>query len=202
MSFIVNNNGNIEVTKEGMQLPPVKHLWNKDKTKDRMFFHNAITFIYWAYTADSIFSNMLETARYQKVALLYCNEDDHTKFTENPRVKAVIDLYVELSYSALEHSSMKLRKDLEAIHRKLDDIPFEREAKIDVEVMIPIAKDKPEELVPHTIRTTMMIDNSEEKIKVINMVDKLYTLEDRISTRLKKERKEKKKTEGRALFDK
>lgn len=201
MSFLKFEDDRVKVTEQGMTLPPVRDLWSVDKTGGHKFFNSAITYIYHMYHKGNAFENLpLDIAR-KRVCGIYCNGVNPDKFEKNKRVKAIIELYIELSYSIVERSYyFNIKKDIEDLHKRLDAIPFEKEAKVETTVMIPVSKDS-DEMVAHKVDAKIMIDNSKEKMNVLNMVVKLYDLESLLKGKVEQEKKRKKKKSGRALFD-
>jgi len=66
MIFELHNNI-VSITKEGMSLPEFKRLYEQDATEDKSLFSRIAEYIYFVYSKDSVYKEVLPEYRKQLV---------------------------------------------------------------------------------------------------------------------------------------
>ena len=196
MSFLILNNGKVEFTEEGKTLPPVIELNNRDKHLDKKFFDDTATYIFYVYKKEGVYSNKLPQTRKQFVIDKHLSLRKVTDFERNPTVKKIIDLYIELQFTPIEQLGEGLKRDIEDLLKRVNTIEYQKEVMVEFEAEVEVEGNKE----VRTFKQKVMIDNSEEKEKAMAIALKLMDFEEKLTSKIFKEKKEKKRSELR-LFD-
>jgi hypothetical protein len=196
MSFLVLNNGKVEFTEEGKTLPAVIELNNRDKHQDKRFFDDTATYIFYVYKKEGVYTNKLPTAKRQYVIEKHLPNRKVSDFENNITVKKIIDLYIELQFTPVEQLGEGLKRDIEDLLKRVGNIEYEKEVMVEFDAEVIINNEKE---VKH-FRQKVVMDNSAEKDKAMATALKLMDFDEKLTVRIFKEKKDKKRT-GLALFD-
>jgi len=133
MCFIIDNDGKIEVTKEGMQLPEILALYKTDKREGKSFFKKCITYIFYVYNPEGIYKNLLPRIKRKKVCDTYLAGEDWKGFEENKHVQEVIKTYVELQTLPSERLLIGTITSIDGMLERMNKIPLTKTITIEVE---------------------------------------------------------------------
>jgi hypothetical protein len=183
MCFIINEEGKIDVTKEGMQLPEVIALYKTDKREGKSFFKKCITYIFYVYNPEGIFKNMLLSKRRKKVCDTYLTGDDPKGFEENELIQKVIDVYIDLCTTPTERLLLGTINKIDGLLTRQDKVPLTRI------VMLEVENDGVKQKVK------VEIDNSEELAKVLKLSKEMVEYQELLKKKIKIEKEESKKTD-------
>ena len=192
MCFIINDEGKIDVTKEGMQLLEVQALYKTDKREGKSFFKKCITYVFYVYNPDGIYKNMLPRLKRKKVCDTYIGGDDPKSFEDNKLIQDVIKIYIDTCTTPTERLILGVNADIDELLQRIKDIPYVRKHKIDVD------------LEDGKVITKMVeVDNSEEKGKAIMLALKLVDYQEALKKKLRIEKDDSKKKdeEVKRLFE-
>lgn len=191
-------NGEVKVTDDGMCLPEVQALYKTDNThSSKPFFKKCITYIYWGYKKDGEWANHLPKKRLEMASKLA--EVSLQDIKNNAKVQAVIKVYIENQTTLTERLYLGVKKDIEEILEMINNIPFERDIKVEMMIDIPEYEGS-DRMIKYPIKQWVRVDNSEEKEKAIRRVEKLIELEEKLRKKIIKEYQENKVFKGR-MFD-
>ena len=194
MSFLILVNGIVEVTDEGMTIPSVKELYTNDKNSEKKFFHDSITYIFFSYKNKGVYCNKLPSSRKQFVIDKHLSNRKVSDFENHPRVKAVIEDYIDCEFTPIERLGEGLKRDVESMLKRIETIPYEKQQKVefDVDYTIPGSTDG-EKGIKH-ISMMWTVDNSEEKEKKLQLALKLFDYEKALNAKMFDESKEKRRS--------
>jgi hypothetical protein len=204
--FISIIEGKAKVSKEGLAIPIVKKVYSRDKSTGKASFERWMRFIYYAYDKNSLYRNYLPQEREKKVVEMLFPDKTVTYFKTLPGMKELIEFYIESSYSFKELLYRRLLNDVEVMMDRLSKIELTKTTRVkgqrDVTFFSKTEKKEVTETLDLNVRVT--IDNSEEKIKAMDTLDKLLKREVTLKKALKAEaiEDELKKASERRLFDK
>ena len=194
----------VKVNEQGHTLKEVKALRSSDKTRDKRFFKDAITYVYYTYNKNSIFKNLLPDQRAKKVCEVFLPKRKPTDFESNVRVKDVIVLYNELSKSFKETIREKILSDIQDMMEKVANVPLTKVQRVKRTVNVEFFCDQcsAKHTQDVTIDTRLTIDNTAEKYQALDMVEKLLARESDVMKKIKEEEVDKKKNiEIKRMFD-
>jgi len=151
MIFELHNNI-VSITKEGMSLPEFKRLYEQDATEDKSLFSRIAEYIYFVYSKDSVYKEVLPEYRKQ----LVCKDRLKTKQTEWKEMEKSVGVNVAIEKYKLMELTAKERL-LEEVKEKIEDyIDFWKTTKIDT---------KNHELVASTLKNASDLLNMLEKVE-------------------------------------
>jgi hypothetical protein len=199
--YLDDNTQEVKITADGMTLPEVKILYEKDNTPNKTKFKNVLIYIYYTYNKTGLFHNKLPEERRRITCNTYLNAVDPACFENNALVRSIIDKYIELNYTPTEQLYERLKIDIQDILKKIASIPFEKEIVMeisqDVEVEVEVDGVVIKKTIPVHKKIKVTVDNSKEKLEVIGRSKDLFTQEEFLKKRLAKEEME----TGRRIFD-
>ena len=204
--FIQIKDGKAKVSEQGMGMPVVKQVYKRDKSTGKASFEKWMKFVFHSYDKNSIYKNYLPGEREKKVVENLFPDKSVTYFKTIPGMTALIDFYIESSYSFKELLYRRLLKDVEEMMGRLSKIELTRTARVkgrkDVTFFSKVEKKEVTETLDLDVR--LSIDNSEEKIKAMDILDKLLKREVTLKKALREEQiqEDLKKQSANRIFDK
>jgi hypothetical protein len=204
--FITISDGKAVVNEEGMALPFVLKVYKSDKTHNKAKFELLMRFVYHAYSKDSIYRNYLPKEREQKVVETLFPDKKLKYFKESPGMSILIKEYISMTYTFKELLYRRLLIDIEQMMDRLSKIELTKTARVKGRREIDIYVDEIGKSIKKEVDldVRISIDNSEEKIKAMDILDKLLKREAMLKKALQEEKIEaqmKKQSEQR-MFDK
>lgn len=194
MSFLRYENGKIEIEDDAMTIPEIKKLYAHDK----VFFGEAIIYLYWMYKRGGIYKQKLPRQRQEIIKQNYLSRYTPEEIEKNIFFKNLKKYYIEDQHTTAEIFYENLKRDMQDLLDHISSIPFKKKAILtsNVEVDLPGGK-------KHTIfaQTEVEMDNSEEKAKAIGLADKLLIMDEKLASRIKNDESEKRIADSRTLFD-
>lgn len=203
--YITIVEGKAKLSEQGKALPVVKRVHRIDRTKGKRAFESWMRFVYYAYDKESIYKNYLPKEREKKVVESIFPDRNVTYFKTLAGMKALIDDYIERSYTFKELLYRRLLGDVEEMLERLSKIELTKSVRVkatrDVTFYSPTEKKEITEHVP--IDVVVKVDNSEEKIKAMDTLDKLLKREVVLKKALKEEQIEAdlEKASQKRMFD-
>ena len=190
---------------DALALPLVRRVYSRDKVKGKSTFETWMRFIYYSYNKESIYRNYLPRERELKVVEALFPDKCVTYFKSLTGMKALIEFYIESSYTFKELLYRRLLNDVEVMMDKLSKVELTKTVRIKQARDITFfSKSEKKEVTENiNIDTRISIDNSEEKLKAMDTLDKLLKREVLLKKALKEEQIEAELTKARAqrMFD-
>jgi len=193
MSFLTLNNGKVEFTEEGKTLPAVIELYNRDKHVNKRFVEDTATYIFYTYKREGVYQNKLPQSKKQYVINKHLPDRKVDDFEKNITVKALIDLYIELEFTPLEQLYEGLKRDIEDLLKRVSNIEYEKKILVEWDSEVEGGETR-------HFKQWVLMDNSAEKEKAMNLAIKLVDFDEKLKVKVYKENKEKRKS-GSTLFD-
>ncbi len=204
--FINIKDGKAIVSSDGLALPLVKKVYSRDKVKGKASFETWMRFIYYAYNKESIYRNYLPKEREKKVVEALFPDKSVTYFKTLAGMSQLIEFYIESSYTFKELLYRRLLNDVEQMMDRLSKVELSKTVRLKQSRDITFFSKTEKKEVTETIDIDMRIsvDNSEEKIKAMDTLDKLLKREVILKKALKEEQIEAELSKARAqrMFDK
>ena len=119
-------------------------------------------------------------------------------FERHPKCKQLIDIYIDLEYTPIERLYEGLKRDIEDILKRIDTIPYEKEIMVEFESEVDLGKGEKD---IKKFKQRVIIDNSEEKEKKMELAIKLFDYDKKLQSKMFDESKEKRRSIT-AKFDK
>ena len=193
MSFLTLNNGKVEFTEEGKTLPAVIELYNRDKHVNKRFVEDTATYIFYTYKREGVYQNKLPQSKKQYVINKHLPDRKVDDFEKNITVKTLIDLYIELEFTPLEQLYEGLKRDIEDLLKRVSNIEYEKKILVEWDSEVEGGETR-------HFKQWVLMDNSAEKEKAMNLAIKLVDFDEKLKVKVYKENKEKRKS-GSTLFD-
>jgi len=169
--------GVISIRKDMANLPEFEAVDSADRTLGKVFVAKVLSYTYYVHSLESPFRDYFSEERKVEWARLTKYKVDDVE--GNRRAMAFVDKYRDMSIGFIKRSAMKVRIDIEHLHKRLGDIPFEIPVKIEVEVEIPESRDS-KQMVRYPVKRVVMMDNTKQKKEAISMFEQLYELYERL----------------------
>lgn len=200
---INKDTGEVFIKPEGKALPCVLNLLKNDKTKDKRFSEKVWTFIYHVYSVDHMYQFLAEPTRAERIKVQFLGGYDYMKILDNKYAIECIKEYKSQCFTTTQFYYEDIKSDIAALKQQLVAIPTEIDHKVSVTVYA-LVPDKDGNMVntPFEVDTIVKINNSTERFKKLEEFKKLLELEDILSSRVFKEKKEKKKSTYTTLLEK
>lgn len=203
MSFLLFDEKTQEVglTPEAKNIDVIKVLREKDKTEDKVYFKNALKYIYHTYVKDHMFANLSISERKVKTSEIYLGGKDYKVFDEDGCVRDVVGLYVSLEYSQNEWTYEQLKNDIENIKKSINDIPIKKMIDFDNDVDIectcshcgkPFASSV-------NLKTKVEVDNTKERMDALKQILTLQDMKEKFSNIIIRDRKTKEHDQNNSL---
>ena len=131
MSFLVLRDNKVRCTEEGFTLKEVKKVWNNDKTgKEKKYFNDVITAIFYIYKPRGVFWNKSVQERIEKVDRDYLPNSKWAELYKRDGVEELVKIFIELSYTINEIMIEKVKSRAVEFISYLYDIPLSIKKKI------------------------------------------------------------------------
>lgn len=173
-----NKEEKVELIPPSTSLPITKKLIEEYKN-DKDILQKIYVYVFNVYSRDSLFAEFTPQERKDRVCLdLFENTIKPEYFEQNKIIKEFIDLFIDMSLSAVERDHERCKKDIEELHNYISEIPFNKKQRIKRTIVF-----KDEETGKDLIKDVDIvidIDNSEEKIRAIGVREKLYGLDQKL----------------------
>ena len=203
MSFIVlTDNDNITVSKDALAHPVIRNVYDQDKSANKDLFLKYITYIFWVYNPNGIYSNLLPDHRKDVVMKRISKTEDWKDIEKVSGVKEMIELYIETSCSPNEILYESCKKDIEYERKRLSDIPPTKKFLYEADHQIDVSKGKVKKIETVRIKTWIEIDNSDEKDKAYKRILNLFEYEEKMRAIVDKEHVDKITGKYVRVFDK
>lgn len=125
MSFLYLEKGKVRCSEEGFTLPEVRKIWNADKTgKEKTYFNDVITGIYYIYKPRGIFWNRPIEERIEKVNQSYLRNSTWQVIIGRDGVQALVDIYRDLSLTVNERIMEGLKNDFKELSKVMEKTPL------------------------------------------------------------------------------
>lgn len=200
MSFLILEDGEVNVTDEGKSLPALQHILNKDKSVKKGAYHDIINGIYFIYKPDGLYANLSTS---QRKLIVY--EKGHIKkpwanYENDKNVKSLIDTYLKTSVSAAQLFLENIKNDMDAFVNYLSEIPMSKNHWIDKDVEVDIGEGEKRVV---RVQKKIPVSNIEEKQNAYTAALKIAQLYEKQLQIVQNEVAEKKaKIAQRRHFDK
>lgn len=126
MSFLYLEKQKVRCTEEGFTLKEVKKIWNNDKTgKEKSYFNDVITGIYFLYKPQGIFWLKPIRERIDLVNKDYIKKSSWEDLILKDGVQALVSVYRDLSSTINERLIDGFRKNAGEILGMMENIPME-----------------------------------------------------------------------------
>jgi len=203
MSFIIlTENDNITITDDALAHPLIRKVYDQDNTSNKELFLKYISYIYWAYNPNGIYTNLLPENRKEVVIKIVAKNDNWKDIENVPGMKEMIDLYVETSYSPNEILYESCKRDIEYERKRLSEIPPTKKFLYEGSHDIDVSKGKTKKIESVFIKQWIEIDNSDEKDKAYKRILNLFEYEEKMKNIVEKERIDKVTGKYERKFDK
>ncbi len=203
--FISIKDGKAIVSQDGLALPLVRKVYSRDKVKGKASFETWMRFIYYSYNKESIYRNYLPKEREKKVIEALFPDRSISYFKNIPGMKALIEFYIESTYTFKELLYRRLLNDVEQMMDRLSKVELSKTVRLkqsrDITFFSKVEKKEVTETIDIDMRIS--VDNSEEKIKAMDTLDKLLKREVILKKALKEESIEAElaKAKAQRMFD-
>jgi len=184
MDFLYLYKNKVHCSEGGFTLPEVKKIWNNDKTgKEKSYFNDVITGIYFIYKPRGIFWNKPVEERIVKVNKDYLKNSKWDDIVRRDGVDALIEIYRDLTLTINERMIEGIKNDFIEISKVMDKLPMLvkynlkttinvstedgviHQVPVDREIEIPNMKKK-EELYESWLSMSKMIKQVEDNLKI------------------------------------
>ncbi len=183
-----NENNLVEFIYPGETLHASVELINEYKDNTELL-QKVLVYVFNVYSPNSIYSEFTPEQRKERVCLDLFDNKIKKEYFESKTIKSFVDLFVEMSMTAVQRDHERCKRDIEDLHEYISSIQFVKKQKIKRKIVF-----KDEELgreFEKEIDLVIDIDNSEEKIKAISVREKLYSIDQRLRKLVEAEKIEK-----------
>lgn len=194
MAFLRLNGdtGEVYVSDEGRLLSCIKGLLQKDKTKGRTYYNNALKYIYHTYKKDHDLSFLSFNSRRQRVVNDYVPGYSSDKFENDLVVVAVIKEFQQQQYTPNELFYESIKNDFDEMRDYIKEIPLKKKIKIEEVFEVPVEHEGQTYIKEVAVKKDIFIDNSKEKFDALKRAAELIDLSNTIQQKVKEENKKKK----------
>jgi len=205
MSFLRYNEETemVELDPRMKQDPVVKALYDSDTTEGKQNFQEYCTYTYHVYAKGHPMENLLPNERKRRVMKTYFADHKSNKFEKTKKVKAFIDLFIDLSYTSTERFWLSIKRDFEDLKAVVSEIPFKHTKKIQRVIKLDVSTDEEDQDIREVeVDVEIEVDNSDEKMKALQRAQTLIKLERDTREEVLKEKIEAKKSKTpKRLFE-
>lgn len=194
MAFLRLNGdtGEVYTSDEGKLLSCIKGLLQKDKTKGRTYYNNALKYIYHTYKKDHDLSFLSFNSRRQRVVNDYVPGYSSDKFENDLVVVAVIKEFQQQQYTPNELFYESIKNDFDEMRDYIKEIPLKKKIKIEEVFEVPVEHEGQTYIKEVAVKKDIFIDNSKEKFDALKRAAELIDLSNTIQQKVKEENKKKK----------
>jgi len=193
--------GEVFVSDEGMLLSCIKGLLQKDKTKGRTYYNNALKYIYHTYKKDHDLSFLSFNSRRQRVVNDYVPGYSSDKFENDLVVVAVIKEFQQQQYTPNELFYESIKNDFDEMRDYIKEIPLKKKIKIEEVFEVPVEHEGQTYIKEVAVKKDIFIDNSKEKFDALKRAAELIDLSNTIQQKVKEENKKKKVEDYQTMLE-
>jgi len=196
-----NSEGKVVATENGKDLKELVDLYSTDRHQGKPFYNEVITFAFYMFKKNGIYSNYLPAAREEIVIRRHLPGVNSKKIYEHGKAKTFIEYYQNDEKSVLDRSWEAILRDIEDTIKWLNSIEYKKKVKVEIEIDIPREAGS-QEMIKYPIKQWIDVDNSDEKRKALKTLEDLFSTIERFETKIESQRlKSKKEMIGHSLFD-
>lgn len=179
----------------------IKKLYATERTKEKVFFNKALTYLFFMYRKESQYSGLAEKKRAPEVCKIYFGDKEHWKrFEFNDKFIAVKTYYEKLQYTPEERALLSSAEEIDDIILHLKDIKYFVDGEVDVEIMIPKSADS-DEMVPRVIKQKIRVNNYKEKEASLKALSEIIKIRKLLKETVRSRTAEKKVEQSKSLLD-
>lgn len=204
--FIELVDGIPTITEEGKNLVFVKKFKADYPLSESNYFTDAIAYIYYVNHRGSILRNRLPAEKGKYACEYYIPGRNPSDFDRNKHVKKLTKEFISTQLTFTEKIRENLISDLQELMDHSSSIPLFRKQKVQHTIhdhQFFCSKCETTQTQDIPINVTILIDNSVEKNKAIEMVDRLMVSIEKMDDKIKKEAAEEKRNKAhlKRIFD-
>ena len=182
MFIYYDDNQGVQILPEAMKFAEVDELYKSDRTTNKTSWKRWLTYIYYTYKKDGILSGDLMSQKRKEVINRFFPDSNVEFFEKNPKVTAVIKLFIRKQYTLKERLYEKWKEDVDAYITYLTEVPYFKEKLISV----PGQDGQPDG------QTIEKIPNIDEKKKAQQAIQDLVETGKKLEQSILQEKKENK----------
>lgn len=187
----------VELIIEAEGLPQVGE-FRKSIMSRKKFFDDCMRFIYYMYSRNSVFRDILPKEREEKIMDTFFPKRTSVDFTRSDGFNKFVEWYLDFTKSYKERMYENHLSDIEEMAINISKISFTKKKKILRTVNVKVGK----EYMDVDIDTEIIVDNTEEKLKAMDLMTRLIEKEEFLKKKITEEYiKGTKKGMERRLFD-
>jgi hypothetical protein len=180
-------NEQIDFTENVKSLPFIQAV----KEQGEEYYFNFAKFIHWMFRKqDNIYYNLPEKERAKRIDDEIFGKELSEEFYHDGNCVIFISRMKSAIMTDAERFYQNTKNDLELLRENLMNIPLQKEGYYEQEIPSQDGETSTK------VKVKVMVDNSAEKLKSMDMANKLFEFIDKLEMRIKKEDKDKKKKSG------
>lgn len=195
MPFLYIEDGVVKITQEGMVLPQTQEVYSADRSTTKRFFNDVIRYVFFVYKKDGVYQDLFLNYRRKLVLERHLPDRKEEDFEKNIRVINFINEYQQRQLTKAERLLFQLELDMELLLKKITEIPYTKKVKVSVPVMDGDGNET-------KVSTVVDMENYEEKAKAIMLADKMIDYQDKLRSKIIKEKSVERGVGQMRLFDK
>ena len=195
MPFLYIEDGVVKITQEGMVLPQTQEVYSADRSTTKRFFNDVIRYVFFVYKKDGVYQDLFLNYRRKLVLERHLHDRKEEDFEKNIRVINFINEYQQRQLTKAERLLFQLELDMELLLKKITEIPYTKKVKVSVPVMDGDGNET-------KVSTVVDMENYEEKAKAIMLADKMIDYQDKLRSKIIKEKSVERGVGQMRLFDK
>lgn len=186
--------GKIDFTDSVKFLPFIQTL---KKNSDELYYSNFAIFIHYMFSkGDNVYYSLPEKERAKRIDDEIFKEQLSEIFYTDMNCVTFIGRLKSALMTDAERFYQNTKNDLELLRDNLINIPLQKEGYYEQEVPSQDGE------TTVKLKVKVMVDNSAEKLKSMDMAEKLFMFIDKLEVRIKREEKEnRKKNNDQRIFD-
>ena len=192
MEITTITNDQIDFTESVKSLPFIQEI-----RKDKKLYENFVVFIHYMFNkTENLYYNLPERERAKKIDNEIFKKELSETFYADGNCIIFIGRIKSMLMSDAERFYQNTKNDLELLRESLMNIPLQKKGYYEQEVPSQDGQ------ATIKVKVEVMIDNSAEKLKAMDMAEKLFAFIDKLEARIKREEKDNKKKSGETrMFD-
>lgn len=195
----------IEVSPIAENDPNFVLLRSQDKTRDKRIYKEKLLYLFFMYKREGEYSERILSDRKRIVESRYLKELKAEEIEKDEAFIGVRQFYLEEQFTLTENTYFAVEEDIDNLIRHINSIPYNKREKIKVNITVPKydIEDLPEDkLETKTVEKEVNVNNSEEKLKAMESLQKILKWKQDLKEMIKKERTESKRSNNFYMFDK
>lgn len=185
--------------------PNFVFLRSQDKTRNKRIYKEKLLYLFFMYKRDGEYSERILSDRKRIVESRYLKELTAEEIEKDEAFIGVRQFYLEEQFTLMENTYFAVEEDIDNLIRHINSIPYNKKEKIKVNVIVPkydvegLSEDQVE---TKTIEKEVSVNNSEEKLKAMEGLQKILKWKQDLKEMIKKEKIESKRSNNFYMFDK